>query len=72
MERIRPVPSRGRFCDPLATTDAAMLVGAGVHLVENLYLEEVTRDKVGEGLLVVVALKITGATGSWIRPVLIV
>jgi kynurenine formamidase len=49
-----------------------MLVGAGVHLVKNLYLEEVTRDKVGEGLLVVVALKITGATGSWIRPVLIV
>jgi kynurenine formamidase len=49
-----------------------MLVDRGVHLLENLYLEDVARDHVTEGLFVNLPLKITGATGSWIRPVLIV
>lgn len=59
------------FADPAVTTHRAMLVERGVHLLENLYLEDVARDRVTEGLFVNLPLKITGATGSWIRPVLI-
>jgi kynurenine formamidase len=58
--------------DAAATTHRAMLVDRGVHLLENLYLEDVSRDAVGAGLFICLPLKITGATGSWIRPVLIV
>lgn len=60
------------FDDPAKTTHRAMLVERGVHLLENLDLEEVSRDGVTEGLFIALPLKITGATGSWIRPVLIV
>ena len=60
------------FDDPAATTHGAMLVEKGVHLIENLYLEDVARDGVREGLFIALPLKITGATGSWIRPVLVI
>ena len=60
------------FADAAATTHRAMLVDRGVHLLENLYLEEVARDGIREGLFINLPLKITGATGSWIRPVLVV
>jgi len=60
------------FRDPTMTTHDAMLVDAGVHLIENVFLEEVAQRKVHEGLFVALPVKITGATGSWIRPVLIV
>lgn len=60
------------FRDPTMTTHDAMLVDAGVHLIENVFLEEVARREVHEGLFVALPIKITGATGSWIRPVLIV
>lgn len=59
------------FRDPTMTTHDAMLVDAGVHLIENVFLEEVARREVHEGLFVALPIKITGATGSWIRPVLI-
>jgi kynurenine formamidase len=60
------------FTDEAATTHRAMLVDRGVHLLENIYLEEVARDGLTEGFFVALPLKITGATGSWIRPVLVV
>lgn len=60
------------FRDPAMTTHCAMLVDAGVHLIENVFLEEVARRRIYEGLFVALPIKITGATGSWIRPVLIV
>jgi kynurenine formamidase len=60
------------FDDPAVTTHGAMLVEKGVHLIENLYLEDVTQDGVREGLFIALPLKITGATGSWIRPILVV
>ena len=60
------------FRDPTTTTHGAMLVEAGVHLIENVFLEEVARREIYEGLFVALPIKITGATGSWIRPVLIV
>lgn len=60
------------FTDEAATTHRAMLVERGVHLLENLYLEDVASEGVREGLFVNLPLKITGATGSWIRPILVV
>jgi kynurenine formamidase len=60
------------FIDVAASTHRAMLVDRGVHLLENLYLEDLARDGIRQGLFVNLPLKITGATGSWIRPVLIV
>lgn len=65
---IEPLP----FPDPARTTHRAMLVERGVHLVENLYLDELAADGVAEALFVCLPLKITGATGSWVRPVAIV
>ncbi len=65
---IEPLP----FPDPAHTTHRAMLVERGVHLVENLYLDEMTADGVGEALFVCLPLKIRGATGSWVRPIAIV
>ena len=60
------------FKDPAQSTHRAMLVDRGVHLLENLYLEQAGADLVTEGLFIALPLKITGATGSWIRPALIV
>lgn len=60
------------FADPARTTHRAMLVERGVHLIENLDLEALSRDRVSVGMFVALPLKITGATGSWVRPVLIV
>jgi kynurenine formamidase len=60
------------FSDPAATTHRAMRVDRGVHLLENLNLEALAAEGVSEGLFICLPLKITGATGSWIRPVLIV
>jgi len=59
------------FVDAARTTHRAMLVERGVHLIENLMLEELSRNAIAEGLFVALPLKITGATGSWIRPVLV-
>lgn len=60
------------FRDVANTLHRAMLVEAGVHLIENLDLEEVCRDGVVEGLFIALPLKLTGATGSWLRPVVVV
>jgi hypothetical protein len=60
------------FADPAATTHRAMLVDRGVHLLENLYLEDLATDGISEGLFVCLPLKITGATGSLVRPLAIV
>ena len=60
------------FADASRTTHRAMLVERGVHLIENLFLEDVAAAGVREGLFVGLPLRITGATGSWLRPVLVV
>lgn len=57
------------FPDETRTTHAAMLVERGVPLVENLNLDQAVLA--GVGLFVCLPLRITGATGSWVRPVLI-
>ena len=62
-----PVPLK----DPAQSTHRAMLVDRGVHLIENLYLEELGASSAVCGLFIALPLKITGATGSWMRPALI-
>jgi kynurenine formamidase len=58
--------------NPEKTTHRAMLIERGVHLIENVYLDEVARDGVARGMFVCLPLRITGGTGSWVRPILIV
>lgn len=60
------------FQDATRTTHQAMLVERGVHLIENLYLEELAADAVQAAMFVCLPLRIAGATGSWVRPVAIV
>jgi kynurenine formamidase len=43
----------------------------GIHLMENLILEELAADGVKEFLFITLPLKIQGATGSMIRPIAI-
>jgi kynurenine formamidase len=43
----------------------------GVHLLENAFLEDLARDGVHEFALVCLPLKISGATGSMVRPIAI-
>lgn len=62
-----PIP----FLDPAQTTHRAMLVERGVHLIENVFLDGLAMDGVREALFICLPLKITGATGSWVRPVAI-
>jgi kynurenine formamidase len=59
------------FKDAALTTHWAMLVERGVHLIENLFLEDVAAAGVKEGIFVGLPLRITGGTGSWLRPVLV-
>jgi kynurenine formamidase len=59
------------FRDPAQTVHRALLIERGVHLVENLFLEDLAAANVHEGAFVCLPLKISGATGSWVRPVLI-
>ena len=63
-----PVP----FPDARRTTHRAMLVERGVHLIENVFLDDLAADKVTVSTFVCLPLKLTGATGSWVRPVAIV
>lgn len=46
----------------------ALIVDAGVHIVENLFLEELAQAGVYEFALIVAPLSMTGASGSPIRP----
>jgi hypothetical protein len=48
--------------------DVHLLVESGIHIIEPLNLEEISRRKVYEFAFVAAPLKIRGATGSPIRP----
>jgi kynurenine formamidase len=50
----------------------AMLVERGIHLIEIMDLEAIARDRAYEFLFVALPLRITGGTGSWLRPIAIV
>jgi len=48
-----------------------LLIEAGIHIVENLFLERLAADSVYEFLFLALPPKITGATGAMIRPIAI-
>jgi kynurenine formamidase len=49
-----------------------LIVQAGVHIIESLYLEELAADGVREFAFVCLPLKLRGGTGSPVRPVALV
>ena len=54
------------------TVHEALLIQRGIHIIENLYLEDLAGEGIRECLFICLPLKIEGATGSWVRPVAIV
>lgn len=49
-----------------------LLVEHGIHIIETLQLEELSRDDVGEFLFIAAPLKLVGGTGSPLRPLALV
>jgi kynurenine formamidase len=49
-----------------------VLAEAGVHLIENLALDELARDRVGSFCFILLATKFKGATGCPVRPIALV
>jgi len=49
-----------------------LIVRAGIHIIEMLYLEELARDGVREFAFVCLPLKLRGGTGSPVRPLALV
>jgi kynurenine formamidase len=47
------------------------LVHNGITHVENLFLEDLAKEKVYEFLLIITPLRLAGATGSWVHPIAI-
>ena len=66
-ESLEQQPS-GREGNPLPV-HVRLLVEAGVHLCELLYLEDLAADGVAEFLFVCLPLRLRGATGSMVRPI---
>ncbi len=59
--------------DPITNTTlpahVLLLVRAGIHIIENLWLEDLAADGVHEFAFVCLPLKLRGATGSPVRPI---
>jgi kynurenine formamidase len=51
---------------------AYLLIERGVHIGEYFYLENLARDQVYEFLLIVLPLRLSGGTGSMVRPIAVV
>jgi kynurenine formamidase len=49
-----------------------VLVEAGVHLIENLFLGELARDRIASFCFILLATKFKGATGCPVRPIALV
>lgn len=54
---------------PGVSVHAILLVDAGVHIIENLNLEEIAAKRLPRILFVALPLRLAGATGSPIRPI---
>jgi kynurenine formamidase len=48
-----------------------LLVKHGIHILENINLEELAASRIFEFLFVCLPLKLVGATGSPVRPIAI-
>ena len=57
-----------RMPSPKMAVHVHLLVESGIHIIENLNLEDLARDKVREFFFVGAPLKIEGGTGAPIRP----
>jgi kynurenine formamidase len=68
---VQPPPNPGTPANP-QPVHTHLLIRSGVHIIENLYLEEIARDQVYEFLFVALPTKIRGATGSMIDPIAVV
>ncbi len=55
--------------DPERTTHGVLLVERGVHLIEIMDLEVIAAERRSTFAFVGLPLRITGATGSWLRPI---
>ncbi len=59
--------------EPKKATDLPVhgfcLVDRGIHLLENLALEQLAKAEAREGLIVVAPLRLVGATGAPVRPI---
>jgi kynurenine formamidase len=60
-----------RMPSPDMAVHVHLLVETGIHIIENLNLEELARDRVSEFLFIAAPLRIRGGTGSPIRPIAI-
>lgn len=56
---------------PGVSVHAILLVDAGIHIIENLNLDDIAKKRPPRILFVALPLRLTGATGSPIRPVAI-
>ncbi len=81
-QRVRAVGADNMAWDEIGAVDpdlkvtlpghVILLVRHGIHIIENLFLEELAQDRRYEFTFVCLPLKMRGATGSPVRPVAIV
>ncbi len=57
-----------RIPNPAMSVHVHLLVESGIHIIENLNLEELARHRITEFLLIAAPLKIHGGTGAPVRP----
>jgi kynurenine formamidase len=62
------MPGIGPACEPV---HPILLVKHGIHILENINLEELAASRIFEFLFVCLPLKLVGATGSPVRPIAI-
>lgn len=55
--------------NPGRSVHAMLLVDHGVHIIENLNLEDLAAEKVARALFLALPLRLAGSTGSPIRPI---
>ena len=69
-EGLEQLPSQ----DPLSPlpVHVELLIRRGVHIVELLHLEDLSRDEIYEFLFLCLPLRVRGATGSMVRPIAVI
>jgi kynurenine formamidase len=65
---VLPNPDRGMALP----VHQHVLAEAGVHLIENLALDELAGDRVASFCFILLAIKFKGATGCPVRPIALV
>ncbi len=68
---VQPAPDRGSPANP-QPVHTKLLIENGIYLLESVYLEELSADRVYEFLFVALPVKIEGATGSMVDPLAVI